>query len=282
MREIPDSWSERIPRRVSPKQQATLFRRVFHEGLLKNGFTCMGDPLARTANPSPRELAQMCRYARLTDDGVLQTVFFDMNEILADEDRFDPHACGATLNVCLWHMKEPLPSNPHYFWICGFSQQRVTGFRYPGMEADFRPSFINVYCDDFPFALALEKELFFEQTLPLLDAHATVQSLAAWWMETLDPRWQMTARPDCAIWPQLESHLWEEAQACVDMGLARLAEIGAGEAHRAPWLRLQELVAHRSSADVNALLETNRAANQPLLPSLVPGLFPLQADMATD
>ena len=75
MREIPDNWSDRIPRGVSPKRQTDLFRSAFHDGLPKSGFTCMGDPLSPGGSPRPLELAQRCRYARLTEGGVLQTVF---------------------------------------------------------------------------------------------------------------------------------------------------------------------------------------------------------------
>ena len=280
MREIPENWSERIPKNVSPKRQTALFRGAFHEGLLESGFACMGDPLLLGYAPRPIELAQMCRYARLTVGGVLQTVCLDMRGILADEDRFDRNARGAALNICLWSLKEQLPSNPHYFWTCGFSQQGVTDFCYPGMEADFKPSFISLYCDDFPFALGLEKELFFERTLPFLDVHTTTEALASWWMQTLNPRRQMTARPDRAIWPQLEARRWEDAQACVDMGLARLAEIRSDESYKARWYELQGLITRRSSADADSLIAANRAANQTLLPTLLPGLFPQLMDKA--
>ena len=118
------------------------------------------------------------------------------------------------------------------------------------MEKSFSSSFLNLYVDDFPMAMGLEKELFFERTLPEMDALASVDACAAWWREKL-ARWPQAHHWYCglAMWAQLAAGDWDAAGCCADRSFWYAPERHEG---------LRNMIARQDTQELAALLAENR------------------------
>lgn len=265
MRGIPEDWSDRVPKYIAVWRQVRCFRRHFHAGLTAAGFRCVSGREQVDAKTPVREMMDMCLYLRMRG-GVLQTVKCCLSMIDDTEDKICPYSrIGGEINVQLTTPADPMAlQEPLHVYLLGLSQQFFTGFRFPGMEKGFSNSFLNLYVDDFPMAMELEQELFFEQTLPMMDSIATEEAYAAWWRERL------------ASWPEAHHWYWRQAMwAQLTVGDWAAAEAMAQHAF---WMNpeknraLAEVIARRDQQERERLLEQNRRGFEARLADHAPWL----------
>lgn len=284
MREVPSDWSERVPKGISPKRQVVFFRKAFHDGLLTNGFTCLGEHDSEEKRPSAMALLDMCRYFRITKEGILQTVELYLEQIDETKGTFDRYARGGFVSVHMWALVDWIPmQKPVYCWGWGRSQQAVTHFHFPNMEESFCASFIDLFCDDFPYAIELEKDLFFEQTLPWLEQHSTLEQYANWRMSFIEngsAYWLALT----TVWSQLQLQRWEKAVICVNYCLDYWAwytgeerrtkpeEYPAGS-REAVLCKILQLIKQNDKAAIEDLLEANRVQNEANFEKGLPKLY---------
>lgn len=269
MRQVPDSWSDRMPKNISIQRQARCFHRHFHDGLEQAGFMCASD----LVDVAPREevpaLLAFCRYYRVRV-GFLQMVDCRLNQM--DETTGKPDRdgrIGGTIMVQQHALTDHIPMMhlPMFSYYSAWGQQEFVGFRYPGMAADFHPSFLSLYVDDFEMAMQLESELFFEQTLPKLDTLAEPEAHAAWWMTQISADGDVHAmRLFQAVWPQLTVRNWEAARRC--------AEKAIGSVAYPQWPQLADIIARRDVRAADELLAENRRKNLSMLAERAPKLEP--------
>ena len=160
MRELPAEWSERIPRYPGKPRRERIFNATLHPVLVEAGF-------------KPAKIG----YWRLIDEQILQMVYCD---VVAKYYHMCAGSYIPVVGVCIRIMSlntEPCLRSFEKTDAFVERQQAFTGFRFPGMEADFTPSFLHTYCDDFQFAMECETELFVEQTLPKLNAMCTTAAV---------------------------------------------------------------------------------------------------------
>lgn len=251
MHPIPEDWSDRVPKNISVFRQVRCFREHFHAGLTAAGFRCVSGRGQVDAKTPVREMMDMCLYLRMRG-GVLQTVKCSLSMIDDTEDKLCPYSpIGGAIQVQLTTPADPMAlQEPLHVYLMGISQQFFTGFRFPGMEKSFSSSFLNLYVDDFPMAMGLEKELFFEQTLPAMDAIASVEACAAWWQEKLE-RWPQAHHWYCglAMWAQLAAGDWDAAERCADRAFWYAPERHEG---------LRDMIARQDAPQLASLLAENR------------------------
>lgn len=265
MRPIPEDWSDRVPKNISVFRQVRCFREHFHAGLTAAGFLCVSSRERVDTKTPVRDMMDMCLYLRMRG-GVLQTVKCSLNMIDETEDKLCPHSpIGGAIQVQLTTLADPMAlQEPLHVYLRQLSQQFFTDFRFPGMEAGFCSSFLNLYVDDFPMAMGLEEELFFERTLPEMDAIASVDACAAWWREKLE-RWPQAHHWYCdlAMWAQLAAGDWDAAGRCADRAFWY-----APESHEA----LRSMIARQDAQALEPLLAENRRVCEARLAVHVPGL----------
>lgn len=269
MRQVPDSWSDRVPKNISIQRQARCFHRHFHDGLVQAGFMCASD----LDDVEPREevpaLLAFCRYYRIRN-GFLQMVDCRLNQMDATTGKPDRNGrIGGEIMVQQHALTDDIPMKhlPMFSYDSAWGQQGFVEFRYPGMAADFHPSFLSLYVDDFDMAMQLEAELFFEQTLPKLDALAESEAHAAWWMTKIPADGDVHAlRFFQALWSQLTVRNWEAARRC--------AEKAAGSVAYPEWPQLAAIIARRDIREADDLLAENRRNNLSMLSERAPKLVP--------
>lgn len=265
MRPIPEDWSDRIPKNISVARQVRCFREYFHAGLTAAGFHCRSNREHVDEKTTVREMMDMCLYIRLCG-GVLQMVKCRLSMIDDTEDRICPYSgIGGEIMVELTTPADPMAlQEPLHVYLMGLAQQFFTGFRFPGMEKEFSNSFLNLYVDDFPMAMGLEKELFFEQTLPAMNSITSEETCAAWWREKLADwpeahHWYWRQ----AMWAQLAVGDWAAAESCAAQALFTETERHA---------QLRDVIARRDAQELELLLEENRRVCGERLAVHAPGL----------
>ena len=222
MRLIPDSWSDRVPKHISPKRQVLCFHRFFHEELLKHGFISEVDQPFADKNPDFFRLLQACRYYRIIGHELIQIVDCFLTEMSIAMDNngvfYRNAGMGGTISIEVYSLHDRLFIRDSMFGygFDGFCQQGIVGFQFPGMEKSFCNSFLNCYVDDFPFAMELEKELFFEQTLPWLDNMCSMQAYADWRMKIMYKTPVQLRNILDSIWSQMMIKNWENMRAWED------------------------------------------------------------------
>ena len=269
MRSIPQEWSNRIPQRISPKKQVELFRDTFHFKLLEHGFICDGETTPTEKNPSALSLLHLCRYYRVLNGTMLQMVDCFLNRLDGTEGTYKMYlSIGGSIRIQIYSLVDRIPMHePMFCWGYGQTQQALTEFRFPDMPYDFSTSFINAFCDDFKFAIDLEQELFFEQTIPWLNEHSTVEQYADWRMAKLKASPSNRYRnATFAIWSQLQTRKWENAEVCIEQCLAHLLNLPGKHSYRnseriAQWHTIQQLILQRDVYLIDKLLQDNRASN---------------------
>ena len=217
---IPDTWSDRIPKNISPKRQVECFRKAFHQGLTEHGFYCVGSELPEEKKPRAQTLLNLCRYYRPVNRDLLQIVDCTLRQIddaMHNNGVFSRYAgIGGHIGINVLSLYDRFVTNfPPFAYGDGLFQQRVVHFQFPGMEKSFCNSFLNLFRDDFSYAMELEKQLFFEETLPWLDQMTTVEKYAQWRMETFATYYRRDIGASAALWPQLKLKRWDEAATCV-------------------------------------------------------------------
>lgn len=269
MRQVPDSWSDLVPKNISIQKQARCFRKHFHDGLIQAGFVCASD----LEDVAPKEdvpaLLALCRYYRIRA-GFLQMVDCRLNQMDAMKGKPDRHSrIGGEIMVQQHALTDYIAMKhlPMFSYFCAWGQQSFTEYRYPGMGADFQASFLSLYVNDFELAMQLEAELFFEQTLPKLDSLASPEAHAAWWMTKIPAEGDVHAlRLFQAVWPQLAVRDWEAARRC--------AEKATRSAAYPQWPQLAEIIACRNARAADDLLAENRSKNLSMLAERAPKLKP--------
>lgn len=261
---IPADWSDRVPKGMAPWRKVRCFRECFHDGLTAAGFRCLSDQGEPTVEDKAPALLLMTRYARVKNS-VLQLVDCELSQLDADKGTiYRNGASGGHILVQQYALTDQLPRWDHALYqLLGRTQQRLTGFRFPGMDADWGNSFLNLYVDDFPMAMRLEAELFFTRTLPLLDMLASPAAHAARWRKELAGLPEVHASAySRALWPMLAEGDWTLAEQFLQRSWYRDETLA----------RLTDIIARRDQQSVDALLAENRLANEALLAEQVPGL----------
>ena len=221
MRPIPDSWDDRVPKRINVKRQTQCFHDLFHEGLLAHGFVCQGDQMPTEKKPNIPQLVAMTRYYRVIDGKILQSVVCPLREI--DTDKMTVYRNGymsAPIHTPVFSLYDDYRmTDPLWGWIGTPIQQRLVDFRFPNMGSKFCASFSDLYVDDFRFAMELEKELFFEQTIPWLEAHKTFESYNQYCITQWDKNDHHGSCSHRYIWSFLHMHQWDKVLECCNAQL---------------------------------------------------------------
>ena len=156
----------------------------------------------------------------------------------------------------------------------GFCQQRIVGFQFPDMEKSFCNSFLNCYVDDFTFAMELEKELFFEQTLPWLDNVCSIQAYADWRMKIMYKRPVQLRNILDSIWSQMMVKNWENMRAWEDYWkedpyLSYWKEHEEGKIA----FGIQDAISRQDERTLDLLLHENHMNNMQNLKAFCPRLY---------
>jgi len=220
MVKIPDTWSDRVPKNISPKRQVQCFHKAFHQELTEHGFFCVGSEMPEEKRPSAQSLMNLCRYYRLVDRDLLQVVDGSLTQVY---DALDSNGVfsryvgtGGHIGINVFSLCEQFAARfPPFGYGYGIFQQRIVHFQFPGMEKSFCNSFLNLFRDDFSYAMELEKQLFSEETLPWLDQMTTPEKHAQWRMATFSKYYRKDIGAKTALWSQLKLRQWKEAAACI-------------------------------------------------------------------
>ena len=250
MVKIPDTWSDREPKNISPKRQVVCFRKAFHEELTKRGFFCASSEMPEEKRPSAQSLVDLCRYYRLVHRDLLQVVdgtLTQLSDALDSKGVFSRYVgMGGCIGINVLSIYEKfLERYPPFADGYGILQQRIVHFQFPGMEKDWCNSFLNLFRDDFSFAMGLEKQLFFEETLPWLDQMTTPEKHAQWRMETYSKYSRKHHGAKNALWSQLKLRRWEDAKACIQAYFDGLQELDLKG--KCIWAELKEEMAFMES-----------------------------------
>ncbi|MBR3107584.1 MAG: hypothetical protein IKH30_10460 [Clostridia bacterium] len=280
MRPIPDSWSDRVPKHISPKRQVMCFHRSFHEELLKQGFVCEVDQPFADKNPDFFRLLQACRYYRIIGHELIQIVDCFLTEMSIAMDNngifYRNAGMGGTISIEVYSLHDRLFIRDSMFGygFDGFCQQRIVGFQFPDMEKSFCNSFLNCYVDDFTFAMELEKELFFEQTLPWLDNVCSIQAYADWRMKIMYKRPVQLRNILDSIWSQMMVKNWENMRAWEDYWkedpyLSYWKEHEEGKIA----FGIQDAISRQDERTLDLLLHENHMNNMQNLKAFCPRLY---------
>ena len=280
MRPIPDSWSDRVPNHISPKRQVMCFHRSFHEELLKQGFVCEVDQPFADKNPDFFRLLQACRYYRIIGHELIQIVDCFLTEMSIAMDNngvfYRNAGMGGTISIEVYSLHDRLFIRDSMFGygFDGFCQQRIVGFQFPDMEKSFCNSFLNCYVDDFTFAMELEKELFFEQTLPWLDNVCSIQAYADWRMKIMYKRPVQLRNILDSIWSQMMVKNWENMRAWEDYWkedpyLSYWKEHEEGKIA----FDIQDAISRQDERTLDLLLHENHMNNMQNLKAFCPRLY---------
>ncbi len=281
MRSIPDSWSDRIPKHISPKRQVMCFHRLFHEELLKHGFVCEVDQPFSDKNPDFFRLLRSCRYYRIICHEYLQIVDCHLTEIVIAMDNngifYRNAGMGGciSINVYSIHDKLSIKDSMFGYGVDGFCQQSIVGFRFPGMEDSYCNSFLNCYVDDFSFAMELEKELFFEQTIQWLEKMSSIHAYAEWRMKTMYEMPIGITNISNAIWSQMMIQNWKNMQACVDRWKESPDDIAFWKKYKEGKLMfsIQDAINEKNEFRLDSLLQKNRLENMKMIKTFCPKLY---------
>ena len=278
MVKIPDTWSDRVPKSISPKRQVLCFRKAFHEELTAHGFSCAGAGMPEEKRPSAQSLVDLCRYYRLVDRDLLQVVdgsLTQLSDALDSNGIFSRYVgTGGHIGVNVFSLYEQFAARfPPFGYGYGILQQRIVHFQFPGMEKGWSNSFLNLFGDDFPYAMELEKQLFFEETLPWLDQMTTPEKHAQWRMETFSEYFRKDLGAKNALWSQLKLRRWEDANACIQAYFEGLKELGLGGKFIYPELKeemaffesVRQAIAQKDTRWIDLVLEENKKKNLAVL-----------------
>ena len=229
MIKIPDTWSDRVPRNMNPKRQAQCFHRAFHQGLTEHGFFCVSSEIPEEKKPSAQSLMDVCRYYRLVDRDLLQIVDGSLDQValaLHENGVFSRYVgMGGHIGINVYSLYEQFTEGfPPFGYGFGIFQQRLMHFQFPGMEKSFCNSFLNLFRDDFSYAMELEQEFFFDETLPWLDRMTTPEKHAQWRMDTFLEFSRKDWGSKNALWSQLKLRRWKDAETCIRIYLDALRE----------------------------------------------------------
>ena len=281
MVKIPDTWSDRVPRNIAPKRQVQFFHNAFHQLLTEHGFFCAASEMPEEKRPSAQELVKLCRYYRLVDRDLLQVVECALNQVFdALHSRgFSRYVgTGGHIGVNVFSLYEPFDSQFHYGFVT--FQQRIVHFQFPGMEKGWYNSFLNLFGDNFSFAMDLEKQLFVEETLPWLDQMTTPEKQAQWRMETYSEFYMEDFGPKLAIWSQLKLRRWKEAETCIRAHMNKSLQkwVGMESLERAVkeeyalMESILDAIAREDIQWIDSLLEDNRKKNLEILSRVSGGI----------
>ena len=285
MVKVPDTWSERVPRNISPKRQVQCFHKAFHQELTERGFFCVGSKVPEEKKPSAQSLMNLCRYYRLVDRDLLQVVDGAMTQVfdaLHSNGVFSRYVgTGGHIDINVFSLYEQFSDGfPPFGYGFGIYQQHLMHFQFPGMEKGWYNSFLNLFGDDFSYAIGLEKELFFEETLPWLDQMTTPEKHAQWRMESFEEFYRKDIGAKNALWSQLKQRRWEEAETCIqayldakrDMGVIR--DIMAREIREevAFMERIQQAIKREDIQWVDQILTENKVKNLAVLERVSKGI----------
>ena len=285
MVKIPDSWSDREPKNISPKRQALCFHKAFHQELTERGFFCVSDRLPEEKRPSAQTLVDLCRYYRPVGRDLLQIVDGSLTQVsdaLDNNGVFSRYlGTGGHIGVNVFSLFERFAARfPPFGYGYGVSQQRIVRFQFPGMEKDWCNSFLNLFRDDFSYAMELEKQLFFEETLPWLDQMTTPEKHAQWRMETFSKYFRKDRGAKNALWSQLKLRRWEVANTCIQAYFDSLEELGLKGKFISPELKeemafyesIRQAIAREDTAYIDQILEENKKKNLAVLASVSKGI----------
>ena len=285
MVKIPDTWSDRVPKNISPKRQVQCFHKAFHQELTEHGFLCVSDKLPEGKRPSAHSLVDLCRYYRLVDRDLLQVVdgsLTQLSDALDSEGVFSRYVgMGGLIGINVFSLYEQFVARfPPFGYGYGILQQRIVHFQFPGMKKDWCNSFLNLFRDDFSYAMELEKQLFFEETLPWLDQMTTLEKHAQWRMETFSEYFRKDRGAKNALWSQLKLRRWEDANTCIQAYFDGLQELGLKGKFIYPELKeemaffecIRQAIARNDIEWIDLVLEENKKKNLAVLESVSKGI----------
>ena len=231
---IPSSWSERIPRNISPKRQVCSFEKCFSSFLTERGFVSAKN----TSMTNELEaLFSACKYYRIMNHELLQIVQCDLTQLqiaLSNNWHLDRNSrTGGAIKIHVYSLSDPIEMESHFFQsgAFGIHQQRIVNFRFPGMPASFSTSFIDLFCDDFGYAMQLEKDLFETETIIWLDNMNTMKKYADWRMQLIDNwgnEWGLHHAAQLALWSQLKTGNIQRAKKCLEVYKKAVLELYNG------------------------------------------------------
>lgn len=280
MVKIPDTWSDRIPKNISPKRQVRYFRQAFHQLLTEHGFFCVSNEMPEEALPRPHALADMCRYYRVVNRDLFQIVDGALTQIYEALDRKGGYSryvgTGGFIGINVFSLCDGFHAGcpPFCYGMCIY-QQRLMHFQFPGMRKGWCNSFLNLFRDDFPYAMELEKELFLEETLPWLDQMTTLEKYAQWRFETISEYMRKDWGATYALWSQLKLRRWKEADACIQAYFDGLKETRITPEIMYPELKreaermenIRQAIAREDTAFIDRILDENRKESMDALTS---------------
>ena len=127
--------------------------------------------------------------------------------------------------------------------------------------------------------MELEKQLFFEETLPWLDQMTTPEKHAQWRMETFSEYFRKDQGAKIALWSQLKLRRWEDAAACVQAYFDEMQELGI-KVSASPYIKkqvafmesIQQAIAQRDTQWIDSVLEENKKKNLVVLDCVSKGI----------
>ena len=285
MVKIPDTWSDRVPKNISPKRQAQCFHKAFHQKLIEHGFFCVSSEVPEEKKPSAQSLMNLCRYYRLVDRDLLQVVdgsLLQVFDALHNNGVFSRYVgTGGHIGINVFSLYEQFSDGfPPFGYGFVIFQQRLMHFQFPGMEKGWYNSFLNLFTDDFSYAMELEKQLFCEETLPWLDRMTTPDKHAQWRMETFSEYYRKDIGAKNALWSQLKLRRWDDAKACIQAYLDALREMCIKPDYILPpeskerefMENVLQAIARKDIQWIDHILEENREKNLAVLEYVSKGI----------